>query len=336
MVGFLIGRILRVVPTVLGITLVTFTLVRLIPGDPVVAMMGETGLNAVGRERALAMLGLDRPLHEQYLIYLGNILRGDFSRSIGTSESVLKEFLALLPATLELGTAALLLALLVGIPAGVIAAVKRGSLVDHATIVAALSGYSMPVFWWGLLLILLFSGTLGWTPVSGRLGVQFYFEPITGFHLINSLLVDEPGALTSAVRHVILPAIVLATFPLAVIARMTRSSMLEVLNDDYVRTARAKGLPGWRVVNVHALRNALIPVITVIGLQISVLVTGAVMTETIFSWPGVGKWLLEGVYRRDYPVVQGGVLLLALMVVAVNLLVDLLYGVVNPRIRHAR
>lgn len=336
MVGFLIGRILRVVPTVLGITLVTFTLVRLIPGDPVVAMMGETGLNAVGRERALAMLGLDRPLHEQYLIYLGNILRGDFSRSIGTSESVLKEFLALLPATLELGTAALLLALLVGIPAGVIAAVKRGSLVDHATIVAALSGYSMPVFWWGLLLILLFSGTLGWTPVSGRLGVQFYFEPITGFHLIDSLLVDEPGALTSAVRHVILPAIVLATFPLAVIARMTRSSMLEVLNDDYVRTARAKGLPGWRVVNVHALRNALIPVITVIGLQISVLITGAVMTETIFSWPGVGKWLLEGVYRRDYPVVQGGVLLLALMVVAVNLLVDLLYGVVNPRIRHAR
>jgi dipeptide transport system permease protein len=336
MVGFLIGRILRVVPTVLGITLVTFGLVRLIPGDPVVAMMGETGLNAVGRERALAMLGLDRPLHEQYLVYLGNILRGDFSRSIGTSESVLKEFLALLPATLELGTAALLLALLVGIPAGVIAAVKRGSLVDHATIVAALSGYSMPVFWWGLLLILLFSGTLGWTPVSGRLGVQFYFEPITGFHLIDSLLVDEPGAFTSALRHMILPAIVLATFPLAVIARMTRSSMLEVLNDDYVRTARAKGLPGWRVVNLHALRNALIPVITVIGLQIGVLVTGAVMTETIFSWPGVGKWLLEGVYRRDYPVVQGGVLLLALMVVAVNLLVDLLYGVVNPRIRHAR
>jgi len=249
---------------------------------------------------------------------------------------VLTEFLTLLPATLELGLTALLIALVVGLPAGSLAAVKRGSVVDHATITLALSGYSMPVFWWGLLLILLFSGTLGWTPVSGRLGVQYHFEPITGFMLIDSLLVDEPGAFASALRHLILPALVLTTYPLAVIARMTRSAMLEVLNDDYVRTARAKGLSSWRVVNVHALRNALIPVITVIGLQVSVLVTGAVMTETIFSWPGVGKWLLEGVYRRDYPVVQGGVLLLALLVVGVNLLVDLLYGVVNPRIRHAR
>ena len=336
MLAFVVGRLLRVVSTMVGITLVTFGLIRLIPGDPVVVMMGEIGLNATGRARAMAMLGLDRPLHEQYLVYVGNILRGDLSRSIGTSQSVVTEFFTLLPATLELGLAALLIALTIGLPAGVLAAVKRGSVVDHATITLALSGYSMPVFWWGLLLILLFSGTLGWTPVSGRLGVQHYFEPITGFMLIDALLVDEPGAFISALRHLILPALVLTTYPLAVIARMTRSAMLEVLNDDYVRTARAKGLSSWRVVNIHALRNALIPVITVIGLQVSVLVTGAVMTETIFSWPGVGKWLLEGVYRRDYPVVQGGVLLLALMVVGVNLLVDLLYGVVNPRIRHAR
>ncbi len=335
MLGFVLGRLLRVVSTVIGITLVTFGLIRLIPGDPVVVMMGETGLSAAGRARAIAQLGLDRPLHEQYLVYVGKLLQGDMSRSIGTSESVLTEFLTLLPATLELGLTALLIALAVGLPAGVLAAVKRGTAVDHATITFALSGYSMPVFWWGLLLILLFSGTLGWTPVSGRLGVQFYFEPITGFMLIDALLVDESGAFVSALRHLILPAIVLATYPLAVIARMTRSAMLEVLNDDYVRTARAKGLSSWRVVNIHALRNALIPVITVIGLQVSVLVTGAVMTETIFSWPGVGKWLLEGVYRRDYPVVQGGVLLLAILVVGVNLLVDLLYGVVNPRIRHA-
>ncbi len=336
MFAFLVGRLLRVVSTMVGITLVTFGLIRLIPGDPVVVMMGEMGLNATGRARAMAMLGLDRPLHEQYLVYVGNLLHGDLSRSIGTSQSVLTEFLTLLPATLELGLTALLIALVVGLPAGILAAVKRGSVVDHATITLALSGYSMPVFWWGLLLILLFSGTLGWTPVSGRLGVQYDFEPITGFMLVDSLLVDEPGAFASALRHLILPALVLTTYPLAVIARMTRSAMLEVLNDDYVRTARAKGLSSWRVVNVHALRNALIPVITVIGLQVSVLVTGAVMTETIFSWPGVGKWLLEGVYRRDYPVVQGGVLLLALLVVGVNLLVDVLYGVVNPRIRHAR
>ncbi len=336
MFAFLVGRLLRVVSTMIGITLVTFGLIRLIPGDPVVVMMGEMGLNATGRARAMAMLGLDRPLHEQYLVYVGNLLHGDLSRSIGTSQSVLTEFLTLLPATLELGLTALLISLVVGLPAGILAAVKRGSVVDHATITLALSGYSMPVFWWGLLLILLFSGTLGWTPVSGRLGVQYDFEPITGFMLVDSLLVDEPGAFASALRHLILPALVLTTYPLAVIARMTRSAMLEVLNDDYVRTARAKGLSSWRVVNVHALRNALIPVITVIGLQVSVLVTGAVMTETIFSWPGVGKWLLEGVYRRDYPVVQGGVLLLALLVVGVNLLVDVLYGVVNPRIRHAR
>jgi dipeptide transport system permease protein len=335
MLTFILSRTLRVVPTVLGITLVTFGLIRLIPGDPVVVMMGEMGLNAIGRAKAMALLGLDRPLYEQYLIYLGNLMKGDLSRSIGTSESVLKEFLTLLPATLELGLAALLIALAVGLPAGVIAAVHRGTFADHATIAAALTGYSMPVFWWGLLLILLFSGTLGWTPVSGRLGVQYFFEPVTGFLVIDSLLADEGGAFVSALRHLILPAIVLSTYPLAVIARMTRSAMLEVLNEDYVRTARAKGLSGLRVINVHALRNALVPVITVIGLQISVLITGAVMTETIFSWPGVGKWLLEGVYRRDYPVVQGGVLLLALIVVCVNLAVDVLYGVVNPRIRHA-
>jgi dipeptide transport system permease protein len=336
MLALIFWRVLRVVPVVLGITLITFCLVRLIPGNPVVVMMGEMGMNAVGHARAMEMLGLDRPLYEQYFLYLANILRGDFSRSIGTSEPVLKEFWALLPATLELGVAALLIALAVGIPAGVFAAVRRGSLVDSTTMTLALGGYSMPVFWWALLLILLFSGTLGWTPVAGRIGVQYFIEPITGFLLIDTLLVNEPGAQWSALRHMILPAIVLATFPLAVITRMTRSAMLEVLNDDYVRTARAKGLANWRVIFVHALRNALIPVITVIGLQVSVLVTGAVMTETIFSWPGVGKWLLDAVYRRDYPVVQGGVLLLSLLVVAVNLMVDVAYGVVNPRIRHAR
>ncbi len=200
----------------------------------------------------------------------------------------------------------------------------------------SLTGYSMPIFWWALLLIILFSGNLGWTPVSGRIAVLYFFEPVTGFMLIDSLLSGQEGAFRSAASHLVLPAIVLGTIPMAVIARQTRSAMLEVLNEDYVRTARAKGLPPWRVIGLHALRNALIPVVTVIGLQVGLLFSGAILTETIFAWPGVGKWLVDSIARRDYPSVQGGVLLIATMVMIINLLVDLLYGLINPRIRHAR
>jgi len=199
----------------------------------------------------------------------------------------------------------------------------------------SLTGYSMPIFWWGLLLILFFSVQLGWTPVSGRIAVEFDVPVSTGFMLIDALKSGDPGAFRSALSHLILPSIVLGTIPLAVIARMTRSSMLEVLREDYVRTARAKGLPRWKIIMVHALRNALIPVITVIGLQVGLLLSGAILTETIFSWPGVGNWLIHGVQSRDYPVVQGGILLIATIVISVNLVVDLLYGVINPRIRYA-
>ena len=201
---------------------------------------------------------------------------------------------------------------------------------------SALTGYSMPIFWWGLLLIILFSGILGLTPVSGRISLVYFFEPVTGFMLIDSLLSGQSGAFASALRHLILPAVVLGTIPLAVIARQTRSAMLEVLNEDFVRTARAKGLGPWRVIGLHALRNALIPVVTVIGLQIGVLFSGAVLTETIFAWPGIGKWLIDSIYRRDYPSVQGGILLIATTVILVNLSVDLIYGLINPRIRHRR
>jgi dipeptide transport system permease protein len=195
----------------------------------------------------------------------------------------------------------------------------------------------MPIFWWGLLLIMLFSGYLGWTPVSGRIDlIKYYFEPVTGFMLIDSLLSDQEGAFLDALRHLILPAIVLGTIPLAVIARMTRSSMLEVLEEDYVRTARAKGLSPFRVIGIHALRNALIPVVTTIGLQITTLMAGAVLTETIFSWPGVGNWLIESISRRDYPALQGGILLISGIVIFLNLLIDMLYSIINPRIRHAR
>jgi dipeptide transport system permease protein len=198
----------------------------------------------------------------------------------------------------------------------------------------ALTGYSMPIFWWGLLLIILFSGILGWTPVSGRISFIYYFEPVTGFMLIDSLLSGQQGAFGSALKHLILPSIVLGTIPLAVIARQTRSAMLEVLGEDYIRTARAKGLPPSRVVGLHALRNAMIPVITVIGLQVGVLFAGAILTETIFSWPGIGKWMVDSIFRRDYPSVQGGLLLIAVIIMIVNLVVDLMYGLINPRIRH--
>jgi dipeptide transport system permease protein len=257
-------------------------------------------------------------------------------KSIITQAPVLSEFAALFPATIELALCAILFALLIGIPAGILAAVKRNSILDHGVMGVSLAGYSMPIFWWGLLLILLFSVHLDLTPVSGRIAVQYFFEPVTGFMLIDSLLSGEKGAFMSTVSHLILPTIVLGTNPLAVIARMTRSAMLEVMGEDYIRTARAKGLSSFRVVAVHALRNALIPVITVIGLQVGVLFTGAILTETIFSWPGVGKWLIEAISRRDYPVLQGGMLLLGAVVMAVNLLVDLAYGIINPRIRHQK
>jgi dipeptide transport system permease protein len=194
----------------------------------------------------------------------------------------------------------------------------------------------MPIFWWGLLLILLFSVQLGLTPVSGRIAVQYFVEEVTGFLLIDSLIAGDKGAFRSALSHLILPAIVLGTVPLAVIARMTRSAMLEVLGEDYIRTARAKGLSPFRVIAIHGLRNALIPVVTVIGLQIGVLFTGAILTETIFSWPGVGKWLIDGIGRRDYPVLQGGTLIIGAVIMTINLLVDVTYGFINPRIRHSR
>ncbi len=336
MLRFILTRVSLLIPTFLGMTLVAFLLIRLVPGDPIETMAGERGIDAVRHAALLKEYGLDRPVMVQYGIYIGRVLHGDLGKSIITHEPVLREFAALFPATLELGFCAIVFALLLGIPAGIIAAVRRNSVLDHGVMGVALTGYSMPIFWWGLLLILLFSVQLGWTPVSGRLDVKYFIEPTTGFLLVDSWLSGEKGAFRSAVSHLILPAIVLGTNPLAVIARMTRSAMLEVLGEDYIRTARAKGLSTLRVVGLHALRNALIPVVTVIGLQIGVLFTGAILTETIFSWPGVGKWLVEAIGRRDYPVLQGGILLIGTMVMAVNLLVDITYGIINPRIRHQR
>lgn len=334
MLRFFLGRLAVLIPTFIGVSIIAFSFIRLLPGDPVALMSGERVMSPERHAQISAALGYDRPMVIQYLDYLKGILTGDFGTSIVTKQPILDQFFTLFPATLELSFCAIVFAIILGIPAGIFAALKRGTFFDQTIMGTALVGYSMPIFWWGLLLIILFSGILQWTPVSGRISLMYFFPPVTGFMLIDSLISGQPGALRSAVSHLILPTIVLGTIPLAVIARQTRSAMLEVLGEDYVRTARAKGLSPFRVVGIHALRNAMIPVVTTIGLQVGVMLAGAILTETIFSWPGIGKWMVDSVFRRDYPVIQGGLLLIAAIIMIVNLIVDLLYGLINPRIRH--
>jgi dipeptide transport system permease protein len=337
MIVYFLRRILFTVPTFVALMFVTFLAIRLVPGDPVEVRVGEHGISPERLAFFRHQLGLDLPVWRQFLDYAWRLLHGDFGVSLSTQQKVLTEFLTLFPATIELSLCAMLFAVLIGVPAGAIAAVKRGSLYDQGLMMASLFGYSMPIFWWGLLLIMFVSVRLEWLPVSGRIDlVKYYFDQPTGFMTIDALLSGQPGAFLDAVRHLILPSIVLGTIPLGVIARMTRSSMLEVLSEDYVRTARAKGLSPFRVIGVHALRNALLPVVTVIGLMVSSLLAGAVLTETIFSWPGVGHWLIESIQRRDYPALQGGVMLVSAVVIFVNLIVDLIYGAINPRIRYGR
>jgi len=334
MLAFIFRRLVLLIPTFIGITVAAFVFIRLLPGDPVLLMAGEHGTTPERYAELMHQLGYDRPIYIQYFDFLTSAVSGDLGHSIVTKRPVTEEFLTLFPATFELTFIAMLFGVALGIPAGIIAAARRGTWVDQTLMGTALVGYSMPIFWWGLLLIILFSGMLGWTPVSGRISLLYYFPSVTGLMLVDSLLSGEKGAFGSAVSHLILPAIVLGTHPLAVVARQTRSAMLEVLGEDYVRTARAKGMSNARVVGVHALRNALIPVVTTIGLQTGVLIAGAILTETIFSWPGIGKWMVDSIFRRDYPSVQGGLLLIAVTVMMVNLAVDLLYGLINPRIRY--
>lgn len=335
MIKALLKRILHSVPTLIGVSLVAFLLIRLVPGDPVLLMLGERGgspeLVAEMREN----LGLDQPLYTQYLRFIGKAIQGDLGESITSKRGVWTEFSDRFPATVELSLVALFWAVMLGIPLGVVAAIKRRQWLDHVLMSVSLIGYSMPIFWWGLILILVVSVNLGWTPVSGRISVAYDIEPWTGFLLIDVWKRGEGiAAFWEAIRHMILPAIVLGTIPFAAIARMTRSSLLEVLREDYVRTARAKGLSSYSVVFVHALKNALIPVVTVIGLMLGTLLTGAVLTETLFSWPGVGRWLVASVLARDYPVLQGGVLLLSVIIVTVNIAVDFVYMWLNPRLRN--
>jgi dipeptide transport system permease protein len=330
----ILKRLLHSVPTLFGVSLVAFLLIRLVPGDPVLLMLGERGGSPELVAEMRHSLGLDLPLHSQYIQFIGRAVRGDLGDSIISKRPVLEEFTVRFPATVELSLVALVWAVLLGIPMGVLAAVKRRRWPDFALMSASLIGYSMPIFWWGLILIMFFSVRLGLTPVSGRISAMYDVEPWSGFYLIDVWVRGLGWAgFWEACRHMFLPAFVLGTIPVAAIARMTRSSLLEVLREDYVRTAKAKGLSFYRIVFVHALKNALLPVVTVIGLMLGTLLTGAVLTETLFSWPGVGRWLVSSVQARDYPVLQGGVLLLSVMIVLVNLAVDIFYMYLNPRLR---
>ncbi len=339
MFQFILRRLGLVIPTFIGITLLTFAFVHLIPGDPVLIMAGERGISAERYAYLMGELGLDKPMYQQYITYINGVLHGDLGLSFKSRLPVWDEFIPRFKATFELAACGMLFAMIVGVPVGVLAAVKRGSVFDHTAVGISLAGYSMPIFWWGMMLVMLVSVQLNLTPVSGRISDTVFLDdslPLTGFMLIDTFFWGESGDFKDAVMHIILPAIVLGTIPLAVIVRMTRSSMLEVLGEDYIRTARAKGLSRMRVIIIHALRNALLPVVTVIGLQVGTMLAGAILTETIFSWPGLGRWLIDALQRRDYPVVQGGVLLVATIIILVNLIVDILYGVVNPRIRHGK
>jgi peptide/nickel transport system permease protein len=324
---------LQIIPVLLGVSIVVFFMVRAIPGDPAQLLLGQQATQAQV-EQVRENMGLDKPVIVQYGIFLADALRGDLGSSIVTGRPVTTELLARLPATLELTAFAMLVAILVGVPVGVISAVKQYSLLDKFTSVLALTGISMPIFWLAMILIVIFFVNLGWLPFPGRLSTGYAVTSITGLVLVDSLLTLNFAAFWDGLKHLILPAIALGTIPMAVIMRMTRSSMLEVMGEDYVRTARAKGVVPWRVIFKHALRNAMLPTVTVIGLQAGLLMGGAVITETIFSWPGVGQIAYDSVNRRDYAMIQGVVLYGATLFVLVNLLVDVLYAVLDPRVRY--
>lgn len=326
-------RLLQLIPVLLGISLLVFAFLHLIPGDPAVTMLGDRASpDAVARLRE--RMGLNTPLPLQYLAFLRDLISFDLGTSIFTGVPILDEIKLRWPATFELSVVSMLIALLLGIPAGVVAAVKKNSWIDNLTMSGSLLGVSMPVYWLGLLLIYLFAVNLQWLPPSGRTAISANFEPITGFFIFDTIIQGKFEALGDVMAHLILPAVTLSTIPLAIIARITRSAMLEVLSQDYIRTARSKGLKEFVVIGKHALKNAMLPVVTIVGLEFGTLLGGAILTETIFSWPGIGSWIYGGILQRDYPVVQGGVVFVAFVFVLINLLVDLSYALLDPRIQY--
>ena len=331
MLAYIIRRIFILIPTLLGVSILVFFMLHITPGDPAELLLGERAT-----EEALVELrehlGLNEPLYVQYGMFLKRLMKGDLGETIWTRQKVWIEVKQRFPATIELTFAALCIACFFGIIFGIISATKQYSIFDYVSMLGALAGVSMPIFWLGLIFMLIFSLNLGWLPISGRLSIDIDLEVITNFYILDAVLTRNWAALKDALWHIIMPAVTLSTIPMAIVARMTRSAMLEVLRQDYIKTAKAKGLSNFIVTFKHALRNALIPVVTTVGLQFGVALGGAILTETIFAWPGVGKWMYDAVMQRDYMVIQGGTLIIAAVFVLINLCVDVLYAVINPRI----
>ena len=349
MIRYIFRRILSVLPTLIGVTFVIFMFQRLIPGDPAIAMLGEHATDE-SIERIREQFGLNRPLFldrealadgdvlgffdSQYIRYMDRLSHLDLGNSIHRRIPVMETLKLRFPATVELSLLSMIIAVIIGIPVGIVSASRRNTAIDSISMVGSLIGVSMPIFWLGLMEIMLFAVILQWLPAGARLSTGIEIESITNLYLIDSLISGNMEGFVDALSHIVMPAFALATIPMGIIARMTRSSMLDVLQEDYIRTAKAKGLGGRRVLFRHALKNAALPVVTIIGLQAGTLLAGAVLTETIFSWPGIGRWIYDAILGRDYPIVQGGTLLIAIVFVGVNFLVDILYALLDPRIRY--
>lgn len=330
---YIINRLFMLIPVILAVSIIAFVLIRIAPGDPAIVIAGERA-NIETIEAIREKYGLNKPLIAQYFIWLKQLLKGDLGRSIMTGETVINELVAMAPNTIELATLSIFFSIIGGMLAGIISASHRYSLLDYGFMGAALIGVSVPVFWLGIILMLIFGVNLRWLPIGGRIDLTLPFSRITGFYLLDSVITFNWVAFKSTLRYIMLPAITLSTIPMATIARSTRSSMLEILGQDFIRTERAKGLPEILVIYKHAVRNALIPVVTVIGLNFAKLLAGSIMTETIFSWPGIGRYVVNSIYARDYPAVQGCILFFAITVVVLNLITDIIYVYIDPRIKY--
>lgn len=336
MFKYISKRLSLLVPTLFGVITMVFIMIALSPGDPARVMLGERATKE-SIEKLRVDLGLDKPLHIQYGRYLKRIVKLDLGRSIKTGQKVASEIKDHFPATFELTIFAMIFSTVLGVFIGIVSATKKDSWIDLGSMVGALVGVSMPVFWLALVLIIIFSIVLDIFPTGGRMDIRLYFTSITGFYVLDGFLIflktGSPKIFLSALHHMVLPAVALGTIPLAIIARITRSSMLEVLNQDYIKTARSAGINERKIIFQYALKNALLPIITIIGLQFGILLSGAILTETIFAWPGIGKWLYHAIEARDYPAVQGGIIVISTAFVLINLIVDILYCLVNPKIR---